>query len=342
LNGEHSSLKKPRIAVVGGSGYIGSAIASRLSETYSVTVLDKNPLPKGLLNKVDYAEIDILRIDEIEKAFRGMDLVIHTAIVQIPIINEQKRLGFNVNFLGTQNICKAVDESSTVKGMILSGTWHVFGERDLDGIVDESFGFRPDKVEARARLYALSKVSQEINMRYYDEMSAKIYGVIRMGTVLGEGMPEKTAANIFISKGLHGEPLTPYKHSMYRPMLYIDIKDVCEAFAKYVEKILNGQIHKEEDALAHIVNLCLKEPLTIIDLAQIVKEEITELTHGKISPKIDIVDTGQAVLFDASDKLKLRVDNTKISSFLGIKKLTHPRESLRRIITEHMKSQLSP
>lgn len=342
MDGERSSLKKHRIAIVGGSGYIGSAIANRLSEDYSVTVLDKTPLPTGLLNKVDYAEIDILNVDEIEKSLRGIDLVIHTAIVQIPLINEQKRLGFNVNFLGTQNICKAVDESSTAKGMILSGTWHVFGERDLDGIVDESFGFRPDKVEARARLYALSKVSQEINMRYYDEMSTKIYGVIRMGTVLGEGMPEKTAANLFISKGLSGEPLTPYKHSMYRPMLYIDIKDVCEAYARYAEKILNGQIHKEEDALAHIVNLCLNEPLTVIDLAQIVKEEIAELTGGRLNPKINVVDTGQAVLFDESDKLKLKVDNAKIRSFLGIRKLTSPRESLRRIISEHMKSQSSP
>ena len=332
-------MKKHRIAVVGGSGYIGSAIADRLSNNYSVTVLDKNPLPTRLSDKVDYVQTDILNVEEIKKSFEGTDLVVHTAIVQIPLINEQKRLGFQVNFLGTQNICRAVDESSSVKGMILSGTWHVFGERGLDGIVDESFGFRPDKVETRARLYALSKLSQEINVRYYDEMSAKIYGVIRMGTVLGEGMPEKTAANIFISKGLNGEPLTPYKHSMYRPMLYIDIKDVCEAYAKYSEKILNGQIHKEEDALAHIVNLCLNEPLTIIDLAQIVKEGIAELTKGRLNPKIDVTDTGQAVLFGASDKLKLKVDNSKIRSFLGIRKLTSPEESLKRIILWQMKNR---
>jgi nucleoside-diphosphate-sugar epimerase len=41
-----------------------------------------------------------------------------------------------------------------------------------------------------------------------------IYGIIRLGTVLGEGMPEKTAANIFIDKGLKGEPLTSYKHRL--------------------------------------------------------------------------------------------------------------------------------
>lgn len=60
-------------------------------------------------------------------------------------------------------------------------------------------------------------------------MSDKIYGIIRMGTVLGVGMPERPATNIFITRGLRGEPITPYKHSMYRPMLYVDIEDVCKA-----------------------------------------------------------------------------------------------------------------
>lgn len=332
-------MKKYRVGIVGGSGYVGSAIAEHLSRDYLVRVIDKNPLPTRLVNKVDYRQTNILDINEIKNSFEGLDLVIHTAIVQIPLINEQKKLGFEVNFLGTQNVCKAVDESSTVKGMILSGTWHVFGERGLDGVVDESFGFRPDKVEARARLYALSKVSQEINVRYYDELSSKIYGVIRMGTVLGEGMPEKTAANIFISKGLKGEPLTPYKHSMYRPMLYIDINDVCEAYAKFAKRILIGEIHKEEDALAHVVNLCWNDPLTIMDLAQMVKEEITQLTGGRTRPRIDIIDTGQTVLYDESDKLKLRVDNRKIQSFLGMEKLTSPRDSLRRIITMVMENR---
>lgn len=107
-----------------------------------------------------------------------MDLVIHTSIVQIPLINEEKRLGYEVNIVGTQNVCRAVEENARIKGMILTGSWHTIGERGLRGIIDEEFGFRPDKVEDRARLYALSKIAQECIVRFYDEMSDKIYGII--------------------------------------------------------------------------------------------------------------------------------------------------------------------
>jgi len=47
-------------------------------------------------------------------------------------------------------------------------------------------------------------------VRIHDEMSEKIYGTIRMGTVLGDGMPEKTAANIFLTRGLKGEAIKAY------------------------------------------------------------------------------------------------------------------------------------
>ena len=67
----------------------------------------------------------------------------------------------------------------------MCGTWHTIGERDLRGTVDEEFGFRPDKVEKRARLYALSKIAQESIVRYFDEMSEKVFGIIRLGTALG-------------------------------------------------------------------------------------------------------------------------------------------------------------
>ena len=330
-------MNRHKIAIVGGAGFIGSALAKHFSERFGVRVLDKSPLPKELGGKVEYQQRDVRNYSEVEQGLKDTDLVIHTAIVQIPLINEAKGLGYEVNVLGTQNLCKVVDETPSIKGMILAGSWHLFGERGLKGIIDEGFGFRPDKVEDRARLYALSKIAQETIVRFHDEISKKIYGVIRMGTVLGEGMPEKTAANLFISKGLKGNPLTPYAHSMYRPMLYVDINDVCSAFEAYAKKILNNEISKEGGSLAHVVNLCYPEPVTILELANFVKDLITKHSKGKIVPEVKIVDTGQPSPFTTEDKELIKVDIGKVARFLGFKKLTSPRKSLEKIVKHKIK-----
>lgn len=328
-------MKRSVVGIVGGSGYIGSRLSAYLSQTFDVKIIDKIP-PKINKTYVKYEECDIVDYNETRRALNNVDIVIHTAIVQIPQINEQKKLAYDVNFLGSQNVCKAVNENESIKGMILTGTWHIFGEKDLDGTIDEAFGFRPDKVEERARLYALSKIAQEVQMRYYDEMSKKVYGVIRMGTVLGEGMPEKTAANIFINRGIRGASLTPFKHSMYRPMLYVDIEDVCRAFEIYATKIIKGQVHKGENGVAHIVNLCWPKAITIIELARLVRDAIIKLTKGKTRPRIEVVDEGKPVLYKPSDKQRFIVDIRKVQGFLGMTKLTHPEKTIERIVGSYL------
>ena len=329
-------MNNHKITIVGGAGFIGSALTGHFSKEFKVQVLDKNPLPKSLEGKVEYQQCDIRNYDEVEQGLKNTDLVIHAAIVQIPSINEERRLGYEVNVLGTQNICEVVEKSPSAKGMILAGSWHLFGERGLKGVIDEGFGFRPDKVEDRARLYAFSKIAQETVVRFYDEMSEKIYGVIRLGTVLGEEMPEKTAANLFITKGLKGEPLTPYKHSMYRPMLYVDINDVCAAFGTYAEKILRGGISRGGSSLVHIVNLCYPEPTTILELAMMVKDAITTYSRNKKIPEIKIVDAGQPNLFAAENKGLIKVDVRKTMELLGPRKMKSPKESIERIVKNRM------
>ncbi|MGE5661056.1 MAG: NAD-dependent epimerase/dehydratase family protein, partial [Ignavibacteriales bacterium] len=123
----------PKIGIIGGSGYIGSTIACALSETSQIVVIDQAPLRKNPDGRITYRRCDITKYDEVKNALEGLDLVIHTAIIQIPLINENRKLGFEVNFIGTQNICRCIDQSPTLKGMLLTGTWHVFGERGIWG-----------------------------------------------------------------------------------------------------------------------------------------------------------------------------------------------------------------
>jgi nucleoside-diphosphate-sugar epimerase len=326
-----------KIGIVGGAGFIGLTLARHLSKSFRVKILDRKSMPRDLEGKLEYEQCDVQKYSEVQRGLKDVELVIHAAIVQIPLINEEKRLGYGVNIVGTQNVCEVVDQNSLIKGMILTGSWHVIGERELRGVIDEEFGFRPDKVEDRARLYALCKVCQETVVRLFDEVSEKVYGVIRMGTVLGSGMPEKTAASIFIRKGLEGKPLTPFRHSMYRPMLYVDVDDVCRAFGAYARKILNGEIRKEDVRFLNAVNLYWPEPITILELAEMVKDVVISCSRGKIKPEIEVVDKGEPILFTPEDKGLIRVDISRVKAFLGMENLTDPRESIEKLVRERVR-----
>jgi len=326
-----------KIAIVGGSGFIGSALAQYLMPHYDVVIVDVRSPPVSLKN-VEFRMADVRNRDEVSKALHDVDLVVHTAIVQIPTINEQKKLGLEVNFLGTYNVSRAVDENPNIKGMILAGSWHLMGEAGLRGVVNEEISYRPDKVESRARLYVFSKIIQETIVRYHDEMSDKVYGVIRLGTVIGRGMSEKTAVKIFIKQALAGKPLTPYKHSMYRPMLFVDIDDVCKAFKSYIDKILNDEVKKVGSSLDRIVNIFYPEPITIIELAEIIRDVVIKVTQGRIIPKIEVIDTGEKPLFTENDKNMIKVDITKLKTLLGIEHLKHPKETIYELVNSEIAS----
>jgi len=321
------------VAVVG-SGFVGSTLAKYLSRYYRIITLDLNPAPPLLEDARDirHEVCDVRRYDEVKKKLGKPKVVIYTAIVQIPAINEVKEQAYEVNVIGTHNVCKVVKETAESLGLVLTGSWHVFGERGYKETVDTAFGYRPDKVEDIARLYVISKMVQEGIVRFYDEMTGeKIFGVVRLGTVLGENMPEKTAANIFITNGLRGMPITPYRHTMYRPMLYVSIEDVCRVFHSYIDKIIKGDVGKVSSR-HHIFNLFYPEPMTILELAETVKEAVVTCTGEKIVPEIKIVDKGLPELFASNEKDTLHVDISHTLSFFDLRKLKSPRESILEIV----------
>lgn len=324
-----------RIGIVGGAGYVGSSIARYLCQKFEVIVVDVKR-PEDPNSGVTFRQCDVRSYQSVSAALRDTDLVIHTAIIQIPQINERKKLGYEVNVEGTQNVCKAVEENANIKGMILAGTWHTIGERDIVGVVNEEFGLRPDKVEERAVIYALSKMAQESIVRLYDEMSEKIFGIIRMGTVLGEEMPRGTAASIFIEKGIKGENITPFRNSMYRPMLYVDIYDICRAYDVFVSKILSGECEKKSNSAANIVNVYYPKPVTILRLAEIVKNAIINGSCDEITPQIEIVDSGLPSIFTENDIERFKIDSRKAENYLGLGKLSTPQESIDRIVKKRL------
>jgi nucleoside-diphosphate-sugar epimerase len=330
-------LEHSTIGIVGGSGFVGSSLAKHLSSNFRIKIFDKKPVFEGLGDGITFQQCDIRDYNDVKEKIRDVDLVIHTAIVQVPQINEQRKLGYEVNVLGTQNVCEAVNECESIKGLLLSGSWHILAESGLQGVG----GKRINLTEERSKYYTLTKQCQELIVKLYREISEKTYGIIRLGTVLGEGMPEQTAANLFISRGLKEEAITPYKHSMYRLMFYVDIKDVCEGFERFARKILDDKVKNEKDNTTHEVNLAYPNPYTILDIANIVKDAIRTQSRGEINPKIEIVDKGLPSPYALEDKQYVNIDVTQAKNFLEINNMTSPEESLERIISGRLHLHLS-
>lgn len=326
------------IAIIG-SGFVGTSLARYLKTYYSVKTFDILPQSELLKDyKIEHNIVDICNYSELVSKIGNPKVIIHSAIIQIPKINDEKNLGYKVNVLGTQNICELVSSSITIRGMILISSWHTYGEQQLTGTLKENIGYRPDMVEDRARLYALSKTLQECLIRFYDEKTPeKIFGALKIGTVLGEGMPKGTAANLFIEKAISGEPLTPFKHSMHRPMIYAAIDDICLASKNFINMILSRK-KDSNNSIDHIMNIAYPKPISIIDLANIIVDTVRSQTGNKIQPRISIIDKGIEEVGSENDKNNIILDVTKIKNILGIQKLISPKEQIELLVSNALQN----
>ncbi|MGY5146772.1 MAG: NAD-dependent epimerase/dehydratase family protein [Candidatus Nitrosopumilus sp. bin_7KS] len=325
--------------VIVGCGFIGSTLAKYFSEKFEITTIDVIPQPESLKNyKISHKIADITNYELLQKEIGNPKVIIHTAIVQIPKITEDKKLGYDVNVIGTQNLCEIVKSNPEILGMILISSWHTYGERDLLGKISEDIGYHPDNVEERSKLYALSKTIQECIVRFFDEKEDKIFGAIKIGTALGEDMPKGTAANVFIKKALSGEPITPYKHSMNRPMFYVSVNDVCITIEKFIDYILNHKSNSTS-SIDHIMNVAYPKPISILDLAEIVQEIVKRLSNGKINPEISIVDKSIPEVGNPDDKNKIDLDISKIKNYFDIDSLQTPKNAIEELIISRMDDQ---
>ena len=323
--------------VIVGCGFIGSSLAKFFSEKLKVTTIDVIPQPESLKDYgISHKIVDITNNEFLKKEIGTPKVIIHTAIIQIPNITEEKKLGYDVNVLGTQNLCEIVSSTPEILGLILISSWHTYGERELHGIIKEDNGYHPDNVEDRSKLYALSKTIQECIVRYFDEKeNGKTFGAIKIGTALGENMPKGTAANIFIKKALSGEPITPFKHSMNRPMFYVSVNDVCKTMEKFVSYIVSKN-PQSANSIDHIMNLAYPDPISILDLAYAVQNSVQTLSNGKINPEVSIIDKSIPETGDPDDKNNIHLDISKIKNYFEINSLEKPEDIIHELIKYRM------
>jgi UDP-glucose 4-epimerase len=149
-----------RVLVTGGAGFIGSNLVRRLlARGDEVRVFDDLSTGRlanlaGLEPDVELVEGDLRRLDEMQEATRGVELVFHQgALPSVPRSIEDPHTTHAVNALGTHNMLVAARDHG-VRRAVLASSSSVYGD---SGSLPRTESADPDPISP----YAESKLAAE-------------------------------------------------------------------------------------------------------------------------------------------------------------------------------------
>jgi UDP-glucose 4-epimerase len=167
-----------KILVTGATGKVGSRLTKRLAQRGDqVRALVRDPTRAADLREagIELAEGDLLEVDSLAAAVRGVDAVVHCAAFFRGATPEQAHA---VNDLGTQHLASAA-RAASVKRFIFTSTGLVYGPN----------GGRPAREDdpcAPMDGYPKSKLAAE---RFLLAMEGLDVRVLRLPFVYGDGDP---------------------------------------------------------------------------------------------------------------------------------------------------------
>jgi UDP-N-acetylglucosamine/UDP-N-acetyl-alpha-D-glucosaminouronate 4-epimerase len=266
--------------VTGGAGFIGSHIVRRLASMGErVRVLDnfaagKLETLKALFDKIELIRGDILDQALVEKAMKGVEVVLHQgALRSVPFSVENPALVNRVNVEGTINILIAARDAK-VKRVVFASSSSVYGNTK---VFPNSESVPPSPVSP----YAASKLAGE----HYCRVFTGIYGLetisLRYFNVFGPRQDPnfQYAAVIprFIRSALEKEALEIHGDGLQsRDFTYID--NVVEA---------NLLAARCQDGIGEVINVAQGKSYSLLDLVdalQKVFERKLETFHTTARP----------------------------------------------------------
>jgi nucleoside-diphosphate-sugar epimerase len=226
-----------KILVIGGAGYIGSALLPKLLDKgYHVRLLDLLLYgPQPIQDWIDHPRLEILKADfrhvnAVVEAMRDVDAVIHLGgIVGDPACALDEELTIEINLMATRMIADVV-RSSNVSRFIFASSCSVYGASDE--ILDEHSALNP------ISLYARSKIaSEKVLMRMASASFAPT--ILRFATIYGFSGRTRfdLVINLLTAKAVVEGQITIDGGDQWRPFLHVD--DAAQALLKTLEAPLS-------------------------------------------------------------------------------------------------------
>jgi UDP-glucose 4-epimerase len=206
-----------RIAIVGGSGFIGTQTTLELLEHgHDVTVIDLLPPSVG---DVEYVRADVSIYDQAINALNGnFDVVYMFAAISDSNENIIKPISsIQNNIVTLSNVLHAVNTHDIHK-IIFSSTVWVYSVTDHVE-VDEQTDL---PITSSNHIYTTCKLTCEALIRNYSMMFGIKYTILRYGIAFGPGCHPDTILSRFITNALAGKTLTiTGDGEIHRNFLYV-------------------------------------------------------------------------------------------------------------------------
>ncbi len=306
----HSTDSEIRnVLVIGGAGYIGSALVQRLLELGNkVRVLDLLLYGNAPISEFyDHPDFELVQgdfrnIDTVVSATKGMDAIVHLgAIVGDSACSIDQDLTIEINLRATWNIAE-VGKGFGVKRFVFASTCSVYGASDE--ILDERSTLCPISLYARTKME-----SEKVLLSLTDGTFAPT--ILRFGTVYGlSGRPRfDLVVNLLAAKAIQDGEVGIFGGKQWRPLVHV--RDVAEAI------ILTLQA-PPYNVRGQVFNVGSNEQnYQIADLGLIIKE---------------IVPTARVVTQPKEDNRNYRVRFDKICNVLNFQPRYTVRDGIQEII----------
>jgi nucleoside-diphosphate-sugar epimerase len=162
------------IGVIGGSGFIGSALVRGLKQAgHEVRIIDRVP---SLAYPDTWIDADVRDCDALQQACRGCDVLYNLAAAHRDDVRPVE-LYHQVNVVGAQNTC-AVAEQLGIARLIFTSTVAIYGMPD--GNADETAPTRPFNEYGRTKLEA-----EGVFQAWAERGSGRSLTIIRPTVVFG-------------------------------------------------------------------------------------------------------------------------------------------------------------
>lgn len=228
-----------KVLVIGGTGFIGRHVCSRLTEEHDVYSFSRSVLPKKKLanSNVKYIQGDILDKTSIFEAISEVDYVLHLGSSVIPSTsNSNPVFDVQTNLVGALNILEACVQFKIKKLVFISSGGTIYGEGHGEG-------FKEEDPTNPICSYGIVKLAIEKYIQMYHSLHGLPYAILRVSNPYGPGqIGDKPlgAVSIFIDRILHDEPIEIWGDgSISRDFIYIS--DVVDAIYRAIFS-QNGEI----------------------------------------------------------------------------------------------------